>query len=360
MGASGVMAYQTGSEQARNSTFTQRGEIEPVITEDTSFSGQIPPYSASQHDFILRIEEGETATLSVENNDSTHPLIVDILKYGGLSTPSLESGESLEYTYPSDSIAEPPYEYTITLRPPESFGASGPPLDEFQSSYSVSVDFSDDTDSTESETETASQLPNTLSIRSTDDERVYYNATATDSFAPGAGADLTGADQPDRVSGASASGSTAQGGVDNFSFSGELTELNLEGGPAEVYVNGEQVDPAEYQSTSTPTPTPTSTPTETPTATPTKTPTATPTPTPTATSTPTRIATSTVTQRATTTDGPLNTVSPTESQSGQLIGTENGSATDNQTGAFGPGFGVGPALAAAIVIGLGAFLRRRR
>lgn len=360
--ASGAMAYQIGPEEARNSTVAQRGGVEPVITEDTRFSGRIPPYNASQHSFILRIEEGERATLNVENENSTHPLVVDIL-HDGIATPALESGESLAFTYPNSDAHEPPHEYTITLRPPESFGASGPSLDEFRSSYSVSVDFSDDSGNTQSET--TSQLPNTLSIRSTGDERVYYNATATDSFAPGSGADLTGADQPDRISGATASGSTAQGGVDNFSFSGELAGLTLKGGPAEVYVNGEQVDPVEYRSTATSTPT--STPTETPTATPTETPTATPTEmptaTPTATSPPTATAVSTATRRATTADGFVTTVSSTKNQTGQLLGFENGtngSATDDQTGALGPGFGMGPALAAAVIISLSAFLRHRK
>ena len=43
MGTSGVLGYQTDSEEVRNSSLAQRGEVEPVITEDTSFSGEIPP-----------------------------------------------------------------------------------------------------------------------------------------------------------------------------------------------------------------------------------------------------------------------------------------------------------------------------
>ena len=75
------------------------------------------------------------------------------------------------------------------------------------------------------------------------------------------GADLANAESPDTIEGTAASGSTAEGGRDNFTFAGQLTALTLEGGPARVYVNGEQIDPAQYQSTSiTPTPTSTETP----------------------------------------------------------------------------------------------------
>lgn len=75
------------------------------------------------------------------------------------------------------------------------------------------------------------------------------------------GADLVNAESPDTTEGTTASGSTAEGGQDNFTFAGQLTALTLEGGPARVYVNGEQIDPAQYQST---TPTSTVTPTATP------------------------------------------------------------------------------------------------
>lgn len=199
------------------------------------------------------------------------------------------------------------------------------------------------------------RLTNTLTIQSTADERVFYNATASGGMQPGTGADLTGADFPDSVTGSRASGSTAQGGVDNFTFNGNLNTLNIEGGPAEVYVNGEQVDPAEYQAT----PTPTSTPR--PTATPTPSPT--PTPTLTATKTATRTATSTTisTVGATSTVGQspvtvttTQTETPTE-DGGRIL---NGSNTDtNTSGSDGPGFGVTVAIVGLIVAGL--FAARR-
>ena len=76
------------------------------------------------------------------------------------------------------------------------------------------------------------QLPNTLTILSTDDERVYYNATASGRFEPTETADFTDADQPDSVTNTTASGSTAQGGSDAFKFTGRITALNLTGGPS--------------------------------------------------------------------------------------------------------------------------------
>ena len=374
---SGVAGFQTHPERGSLAA-QQESTVVPVITEDTSFSGEIPPYNASKNNFVLRIEEGETATLSVTNENSSYALIVDILRPSSLSTPPLESGDSLETTFPGDTSLEAPYEYIITLRPRESVGATGPPLDEFQSTYSVSIDFSDDESSESSpSTERSRELSNTLSIRSTGDERVYYNAMTDGSIAPGPGADLTGAEQPDAVSGGTASGSTAQGGVDNFTFSGELTALNLEGGPAEVSVNGEQVDPAEYQATATPTATPTPTPTPTPTSIPT----ATPTPTPTATATPTQTpspsptATPTATQTATSTTtptvGPTSTVdgstatvpstqTPRQAQNTIAGGGLSGNTTDTGTrasGSGGPGFGVGVAIVVLVAIGL--FVARR-
>jgi hypothetical protein len=92
-------------------------------------------------------------------------------------------------------------------------------------------------------------LPNTLTILSTDDERVYYNATASGRFDPTETADFTDADQPDSVTNTTASGSTAQGGSDAFKFTGRITALNLTGGPARVYINGREVNPAAVPET---------------------------------------------------------------------------------------------------------------
>lgn len=197
-----------------------------------------------------------------------------------------------------------------------------------EGSYTFTVESlgGDQSSNTDMSPNTSSQLPNTLSIRSTGDERVYYNATVSNSVAPGSGADLEGAEQPDRISDTKATGSTAQGGVDNFTFAGELTVLNLEGGPAEVYVNGKQVDPAEYQ-TDTPTPAPTPTETKTPTSSPTPTTTPTPTPTP----TPTLTSTSTSAPTATPTPILSPTPTPTSTETRNVIQTDTSTATTMAT-----------------------------
>ena len=95
----------------------------------------------------------------------------------------------------------------------------------------------------------SSQLPNTLTIVSADDERVYYNATTSGRLNPGEQADLVDAEQPDTVTNTTASGSTAQGGSDTFRFTGQITALTLNGGPARVLINGRTVNPATIPDT---------------------------------------------------------------------------------------------------------------
>ena len=93
------------------------------------------------------------------------------------------------------------------------------------------------------------QPPNTLTIVSTNDTRVYYNATASGSITAGEQADLTDAKQPDRITNATALGSTSQGGADTFRFTGRLTALRLTGGPARISVNGHRINPATIPAT---------------------------------------------------------------------------------------------------------------
>ena len=157
-------------------------------------------------------------------------------------------------------------------------------------------------------------LPNTLSIRSTGDQRVSYTVTVSERISPGSGADLSNATQPDTISQTMASGSTAQGGVDNFTFSGRLTALNLSSDSAEVSVNGEQVDPTTFpQSTSTPanTTTATATSTSTPADTPPAPPTVNSTPTPSQTTTTTSTSTPTQGSTSTRVSGSIPTATPT-------------------------------------------------
>ena len=173
--------------------------------------------------------------------------------------------------------------------------------------------------------------PNTVTVRSTGEERVFYTISVSGSIEAGPGADLTGAEQPDSVEGTTASGSTALNGVDNFTFRGRITALNVSGGPVEVSVNGTPVDPSAYPQSAPPTtPSPTATPTSTPTttATPTATSTATPTPvTPTATPTPAPPSTTTATPSTTPTASPTPsatanaTTQPQEGESGGILGS---------------------------------------
>lgn len=93
------------------------------------------------------------------------------------------------------------------------------------------------------------ESPNTLTIVAHSDERVYYNATTNGRFEPGSAADLVEAEQPDTVSNTTAAGSTAEGGVDDFNFTGQLTDLRVRGGPVRVYVNGNRINPAAVPDT---------------------------------------------------------------------------------------------------------------
>jgi hypothetical protein len=96
-------------------------------------------------------------------------------------------------------------------------------------------------------TETATPTPNTLGVLSTSDERVYYNVTVTGAIERAPAAEVS-----DTIVGTTASGSAAQRGWDNFTFTGRITGLTLEGGSARVFVNGEQIDSDELRTNSTP------------------------------------------------------------------------------------------------------------
>lgn len=194
---------------------------------------------------------------------------------------------------------------------------------------------------TNSNTTSTTPLANTLTIKSTGEERVYYNVTASEGMKPAAGADLTGADSPDSVNANRASGSTAQNGQDNFTFAGELTGLTIDGGPARVLVNGDGVDPDSY-STVTPTPTPTPTATSTSTSTATETPTATDTP---------------VSTTAATSSSMISTSVNEPTSSGSLVDSETANGSGPNSSGSGPGFGV--VATALAILGSAYFMRRR-
>ncbi len=191
-------------------------------------------------------------------------------------------------------------------------------------------------------------LENTLTIESTDDERVYYNATASKKIHPAAGADLvqSNASSPDVVTDSTASGSTAERGVDNYTFEGELTALDLRGGPAKILVNGEQVDPDSFATaTATSIPIRTSTSTTTPTAT------------PTSTSTSSASATTTVTVSTILEDSSINRTPVGTITDAQTVAESENGSSEGSSG-FGTGFGILPAVLALVAIVL-AMARRR-
>lgn len=301
----------------------------------------------------------------------------------------IKPGESREVFNTSGRVALSPGTVSLEVYPvdPSSY-VSVKNQTPTEGSYTFTVESVGEGQSSDADTspDGSSDLPNTLSIRSTGDERVYYNATVSDSVAPGSGADLEGAEQPDTVSNTTVAGLTAQGGVDNFTFAGELTALDLEGGPAEVYVNGQQVDFTEYQSdtetatltptetaTPTPTPTPTATSTPTPTPTPTSTETRTPIPAPTPTTTASLTPTETRTAMQTGTSTTTSTVIPsspgtqsnmtatntqTEASTGGGGEIVNGNKTNTESSSSdGSGFGVGITLVAVVMASL--FVMRR-
>jgi hypothetical protein len=157
-----------------------------------------------------------------------------------------------------------------------------------------------------------------LVIDSTGEERVFYDVTVSGSIELGEEANPVEAEFPDSASGNDASGSVL-GGTDDYTFTGELTDIDIRGGTAVVLVDGERIDPDAVEA-------PTTTATATTTATPTPTPVPTTT-TPTATLTSTTTATATVTPTATATPTPTVTATPTLTATATEIETQTATAT---------------------------------
>ena len=201
-------------------------------------------------------------------------------------------------------------------------------------------------------------------IESTADERVSYEFTASGRVEPGPQANLAETEGPDAINGNTASGSVALRGVDDYTFSGEITALSLDGGDAQVSINREPVDPADFQSeTETKTPISTPPPTATATSTVTATPTLTVTPNPSSTPTSMMIARVSVEGALTGTQTSPGTATTTlGSTTTDRRATSPASATpDGQTDAFGPGFGV-PLTVIVIIAGtvIRLLMARRR
>lgn len=383
VGAAGVVAQTaTQSDEEPNDAIENATSIE-LEEEGATATGELQPGGDSDaFNFSQEKDRPINVTVSAPEELKNSLSLTFVRRHNGrvqkefaIPYDHVRGGESITYTITKEEY--PIFEttagrYTLHLLPvdpssptntDEQLKAVGP--------YTITVTPINAADSSPTQTttpaEASSQLPNTLSIRSTGDERVYYNATVSDSIAPDIGADLEGAEQPDTVGEITASGSTAQGGVDNFTYSGEITALDLRGGPATVLVDGKQVDPDSFSATPTPTPTPTPTatpsPTPTATATPTSTPTATPTPTPrptttaeTATSQLTAQPPTTSTATATGVSSPVSS-SETTSSAGELLTPATDTNSSGESTGSGPGFGVPIALAVVLVTG---FVMSRR
>ena len=380
-GATETDTQSSTGERSEDPTTTESTADEhasPALDANESVPGQDSPRQEEEpNDEVanaMPIENGDTVTGEVEGSSgATDTFAIDVQKGAtivaefsapeGQITPSLldPSGGTIDFidaVYGANQIGRlnttvtRTGTYYVKIANEAATGSSG------QYFVYVEVEGQSETE-TDSQSSTGDRLPNTITIESTADERVSYEFTASGRVEPGSRANLVEAEVPDAINGSTASGSVALRGVDNYTFSGEITALSLDGGDAQVSINGEPIDPADFQS-ETETKTPTSTPV--PTATTTSTATATPTPTTPplrSTSTPAS-STPTVTPNASST--PTSTMISPVSVEGILTGmqTSPGNATttlgstatdrratspagttpDGQTDAFGPGFGV--------------------
>jgi ABC-type transporter Mla subunit MlaD len=111
----------------------------------------------------------------------------------------------------------------------------------------------------------ATQPSNTLTIKSTADERAFYEFTVSGQLEYGANAnpvdDPSNPTHPDKVTETTASGTVAENGNDTYRFSGEIRAFKLTEGPADVFVNGEQINPGTFPDVVTATSTEPSSPT---------------------------------------------------------------------------------------------------
>jgi hypothetical protein len=198
-----------------------------------------------------------------------------------------------------------------------------------------------------------------ITFEHTGEGRASYEVTVSGSIEAGPEADLEDAESVDRVSAGRATGSVAEGGADDFFFTGEITSLEVDG-PVIVSVDGQQVDPEEIGGVTTTTGTETTTETDTETATTTTTATtatatSTATTTRTETSTPTT-ASATPTETATTTETPA----PTRSRATTPGGGDGGGSTGLSEQERGLFLTVGGVLLLGIIaIGGFALLARR-
>jgi hypothetical protein len=206
---SGTQSDEEPNDAVENATSIELGEGGATVAGELQAGGDFDTFNFTrQEDQPINVTvsaseemKGAVSLYFVKRNNGR------VQKEFAIPYDHVGPGESITYTITKgeDSLLETVSgRYTLQLLPVDP---SSPTDTDKQvkavGSYTITIKPITAADSpptqTATATETPSQLPNTLSIRSTGDERVYYNATVSDSIAPGAGADLEGAEQPDTV-----------------------------------------------------------------------------------------------------------------------------------------------------------------
>ena len=359
----GSVAYDFGFEVADPDPFEPNDELDAATPIESGERVEGALVDGERDVFAVEADAGENVTASVEVGDlpTDNPgnVAIDVLAPDGerLNEPTEDdvgrpanrtdlSGATVKDVATVSATVEEAGTYYLRVQgaygsdPTIGIGGFVP--------YTLDADVS------------GGEPTNTIEITGTGPV-VDYTFAAADVL-PGERADIE--DGTDRIDGGMVRGSTGEGGVDTYRFTGEIRGFEAETFETLVVrVNGERVDPASFgsvpgQATATSTPTATATPTPTATATPTPTPTTTATATPTATTTATATATTTATDTTTVTTATTATANatPTTAEAGgEIVG---GTETGETTSSGGPGFGIAGGVVA--VLAAVALAGRRR
>ncbi|WP_049997814.1 PPC domain-containing protein [Halococcus sediminicola] len=320
--------------------------------------------------FTLDVEEGERISLeaTLADGESYGALSVDLRTPDGdtiISGSTVDPGTSATIF---DGTAEQSGNYLVTVRPTRGVGPYGLAR---PNAYALNVEPIPE--------RTPNDASSLVIVGGSPENKVTYRVAYEGSIersgeshgAPIEDRHVTVDRDVDEIGDGRIDGRLGGGG-DAYLVDGEITGLELDG-DAEIYLNGEKVDPASLgsvsdQATSSPAPTATSTPTATPSPTPTATPTSTPSPT-TTTATPTDgsstaplpTGTQTVTRTVTptaaepTTGTGTDATTPTD-RDGRIVG---GATTEGETtSSSGPGFGLVSGL--VVIVAVAVFAVRRR
>lgn len=199
--ASAGAVAQTGTqtEEEPNDLVENATTIE-LDGEGATITGELQPVdSGGDFDsFNFTLQEGQAVNVTVSISEETNRYVpvylvrtksekgyaVDFTRPFAFPNP----GDSVTFTISKQTniaaIKTVSGQYTLQLLPVDpSSPLSTSKQPEAVGPYTITIEPIDTADSPP--TETPSQLPNTLSIRSTGDERVYYDATVSGAIAPG-------------------------------------------------------------------------------------------------------------------------------------------------------------------------------